>query len=128
MIRLEHFYIDVDLLKLKKENIYKLSKDGDYDIVVDSELFREIIIPSKNTLVRGEDSMWFTLDDDTWYGCEFHFMGEEYIVGDSYIREVTLPNLENICYSYDLRKFISWLEFTASKFDNPITDYRDWVN
>lgn len=108
MIRLEHFYIDVDLLKLKKENICKLSKEGNYDIVVDSELFREIIIPSNNIEVSGLDSMWGGInDDDTWYGCEFHFMGEEYIVGDFYIRDITLSNLENICHSYDLRKFIS---------------------
>ena len=105
MIRLDHFYIDVDLLNLKKEKICKLSKEGNYDIVVDSEFFREVIIPITNIVVRGEDSMWGGFDDNTWYGCEFCFMGEEYIVGDSYIRDITSSNLENVCHSYDLRKF-----------------------
>ena len=101
MVRLNHFYISMDYLKVNKEAICKQSPNGDFDIIVPNKEFASVLIPLNKILDNSETkngdpvSTWGRNDsDETLYKVEFRLADETYITCYESVRLIQYDALE----------------------------------
>ncbi len=113
MVRLNHFYISMDYLKVNKEALCKQSPNGDFDIIVPNKEFASVLIPLNKILDNSETKngvpvgTWGkTGDDKTYFNVEFRLADETYITRYESLRLIQYDALE---------KFASWTSLKSNK-------------